>query len=137
MDITKTIAANLDAWMEATPSLDTIKKVSARSGVGFGTVRRARNGDGNTTIQNLAAIAKAFRRPLEDLIRPGQLSAQEPRANDSYGADIINLRPTNSALLEELLAVASRTNDRGLAQLIERGQVLAAEPPRAKANPAK
>ena len=68
MDIHQLIAANLGAWMEATPSMNTIRKVSDRSGVGFGTVRRIRNGDGNPTIANLVDIAKAFKRPVQDLI---------------------------------------------------------------------
>jgi len=69
MDITDHIASNLDTWMASTPNLDTLKKVAARSGVGFGTVQRARNGDGNTTIKNLTAIAKAFNRSIEELLR--------------------------------------------------------------------
>lgn len=68
MDLTKNIADNLNAWMGANPSLDTIKKVSARSGVGFGTVQRAKNGDGNTTIKNLSAISAAFGKPVEELL---------------------------------------------------------------------
>lgn len=70
MDLTKNIAGNLSAWMADTPSLDTIKKVSSRSGVGFGTVQRAKNGDGNPTITNLGDIAKAFGKQVEDLIAP-------------------------------------------------------------------
>lgn len=70
MDISKTIAANLSAWMAATPELDTIQKVEAKSGVGFGTVRRARNGDGNITVEKLTAIAAAFRQPPAALLTP-------------------------------------------------------------------
>lgn len=70
MDISKIIAANLSAWMDGHKTLDTLKKLSAKSGVGFGTVRRAKSGDGNTTIQNLAAIAEAFKRPVTDLLQP-------------------------------------------------------------------
>jgi hypothetical protein len=35
---------------------------------GFSTVRRAKNGDGNLTVQNLELIAKAFRRSAKDLL---------------------------------------------------------------------
>ena len=70
MKITDHISANLGAWMSANQNLDTIKKVAAKSHVGFGTVRRVRNGDGNPTITNLCDIAKAFGRSVEDLIAP-------------------------------------------------------------------
>lgn len=63
--------------MQATPSLDTLKKVSAKSDVGFGTVQRAKNGDGNITVANLAAIAQAFgRKPEELLVPPAGTGAQ-------------------------------------------------------------
>lgn len=129
MDITATIAANLNTWMEASPTLNTIKRVAARAGIGFGTVRRARNGDGNTTIQNLAAIARAFGRSVEDLIRPADypcggnvtpLAAQEP--------------PPVPPLIAELLAIADGINDRGLAELIGRAKELARAHPRSKPN---
>lgn len=68
MKITDKIAANLSAWMESNPSLDTIKKVAIRSQVGFGTVQRAKNGDGNPTIVNLQDIANAFGKPVEALL---------------------------------------------------------------------
>jgi hypothetical protein len=84
MDITQIIAGNLTDWMAKNPHLDTIDKVRKRAQVGFGTVRRAKNGDGNTTIQNLASIAKAFGRRAEDLlVLPEGVAcfpAQEPAA---------------------------------------------------------
>lgn len=70
MDIAKVIADNLTDWMESTPTLDTFKKLSAKSGVGFGTVQRAKNGDGNITVEKLAAIAQAFGRAPADLLLP-------------------------------------------------------------------
>ena len=68
MDITEVIARNLSVWMEAQPALDTLKKLSKASHVGFGTVQRAKNGSGNITVQNLEAIAKAFKRSATDLL---------------------------------------------------------------------
>lgn len=68
MDIASVIAYNLSAWMGASANLGTIKALSKASGVGFGTVRRARNGDGNITVQNLEAIARAFKRNAIDLL---------------------------------------------------------------------
>lgn len=72
MDIAKVISDNLTAWMEASPHLKTIKALAKASQVGFGTVRRAKNGDGNITVQNLEAIARAFRRRAIDLLADGR-----------------------------------------------------------------
>lgn len=85
MDITATVAANLSAWMAETPALDTLQKLEAKSGVGFGTIRRARKGEGNVTIENLAKIAAAFGRPPADLLMPpeGQ-KAELPSSLSSY-----------------------------------------------------
>lgn len=68
MDIKQTIAANLAAWMADSPSLDTLKKLSARSGVSYGTIQRARNAEANLTIENLCGLADAFGRSVADLI---------------------------------------------------------------------
>lgn len=95
MDLTRNIAANLSAWMAGTPSLDTIKKVASRSGVGFGTVQRVRNGNGNPTITNLGDIARAFGRRVEDLIAEPQsgitMHVSEP-APPPYKARMDELR---------------------------------------------
>jgi transcriptional regulator with XRE-family HTH domain len=115
--------------MDTTPALDTLKKVAAKSGVGFGTVQRARNGDGNTTIQNLTAIARAFRRRPEDLL-----------LNVDYSTDANVKRLTacepepQAPLIAELVAIAERMSERGQAQLIERAEMLAQKYPKAKAN---
>ena len=129
MEITAIIAANLSDWMKTSQTLDTIKKVAARSGAGFGTVRRAKNGEGNTTIQNLELIARAFGRPTEDLIRQASyakagtvsaLAAQEPA--------------TVAPLIAELVSIAERISDRGQAELIGRAKEVALLHPRAKPN---
>lgn len=115
--------------MAATPALDTLKKVSSKSGVGFGTVRRARNGDGNTTIQNLSAIARAFKRRPEDLLVSSDYST------DDKVTRLAAREPSpRSPLIDELIALAERMNERGQAQLIERAEVLAQQFPKAKAN---
>ena len=124
MEISAIIAANLAAWMQAAPGLDTIKKVSARSGVGFGTVQRARNGDGNTTIQNLELIAKAFKRRPEDLLAPPAGQIQQPVA------DYEVIPP----LLMELIDIAHQISERGQIELIGRAKELARQHPRAKAK---
>lgn len=85
MDITATVAANLSAWMAQTPALDTLQKLEAKSGVGFGTIRRARKGEGNVTIENLAKIAAAFGRPPADLlVPPAEKKADLPSPLSGY-----------------------------------------------------
>jgi transcriptional regulator with XRE-family HTH domain len=129
MEITGRIAENLSAWMDESPNLDTLKKVAAKSGVGFGTVRRARNGDGNTTIKNLTAIAKAFGRSIEDLLR-----APMTYATGGIVTDLPASQPKIPPLITELTAVAYTISDRGQAELIGRAKELALLHPRAKGN---
>ena len=124
MEISAIIAANLAAWMQATPALDTIKKVSAKSTVGFGTVQRARNGDGNTTIQNLELIARAFKRRTEDLLAPPSGQVQQPVAE-------YEVMPP---LIAELVDTAHQISERGQIELIGRAKELARLHPRAKAK---
>lgn len=130
MDITTRIAANLDAWMEASPNLDTLKKVAARSGVGFGTVQRARNGDGNTTIKNLTAIARAFGRSIEDLLRAPVDYTQDGTVTDLPAREPPALPP----LLADLLSVAEQLTERGQCELIGRAKEMTLIHARAKAN---
>lgn len=68
MDITQIISANLAAWMNGHTKLNTLEKLAEASGVGFGTVRRIRNNEGNPTVKNVAAIAHAFHRKPTDLL---------------------------------------------------------------------
>lgn len=70
MEITKVISLNLANWMAEHPTLGTLKKVAAASGVGFGTVQRISDNKGNPTVKNIAAIAQAFRRKPTELLTP-------------------------------------------------------------------
>lgn len=142
MDITKAISVNLSAWMEGTPGLDTIKKLSAKSHVGFGTVQRAKNGDGNITVQNLEAIARAFGRHATDLIahpaNPYAASASERQPLIAAENKVARLMPPDPLgdYLRELTALATAMSDEGRWQLIGQAKLLASTHPKAKANPA-
>ena len=68
MAIAQIISGNLIRLMASYPGRDTLGKVAKAAGVWFGTVQRARNADGNLTVQNLDLIAKAFRRSAKDLL---------------------------------------------------------------------
>jgi transcriptional regulator with XRE-family HTH domain len=113
MDTTKIIAINLTQWMAPPSKLDTLKKVAARSGVGFGTVQRARNGEGNITVQNLIAIAQAFGRPVEGLLR-----LPEGVANIAHHED----RARSNALIDEIMGLIEQLDDDG--RWLIKGQAL-------------
>ena len=99
MDITQIIASNLSAWMDEYPSLNTLQKLAKASHVGFGTIRRAKNGDGNITVQNLQAIAQAFKRQAIDLLQP-TLSKNPPESITQNSANsYLNLTPNEQDLL--------------------------------------
>jgi len=126
MRITDNISANLNAWMDQHPNLDTIKKVSIKSRVGFGTIQRVKNGDGNPTITNLCDIARAFGRRVEDLLSapPSEgnvvpLVAKEPV-------------PTYSLTEKELFEQVNTMSDQGIQQLIGMAKVLSIQYPRQK-----
>lgn len=125
--------------MTSNSSLNTIKKVQAKSAVGFGTIRRAKNGSGNITVENLTAIAQAFgRHPAELLVDPDKpypaslpapdqlrtLVASEPEAP--------NIVPMPPPLLSELIKIAGTLSDAGLNRLIERARQLSEEHPKAR-----
>lgn len=140
MDIVKTIATNLTAWMAASSALNTSKKLSVKSKVGFGTVQRARNGSGNITVQNLAAIAHAFGRSAIDLITPAidnyAPAAPAPQFMVAENVTRLPAPDSTSAALRELLSLAETIDDAGRWQLVGQAKMLAASHPRAKANPA-
>ena len=129
MEITDHISANLSAWMDSTPSLGTLKKVAAKAGICFGTVRRAKNGDGNTTIKNLTAIARAFNRSIEYLLR-----APANYAKGGMVTDFPARQAVVPPLISELTEIADSMSDRGQAELIGRAKELALRHPRAKGN---
>lgn len=99
MDISAIISRNLNSWMESYPGRETLAKVAKAANIGFGTVQRARNGDGNITVSSLEAIAKAFRRTARDLIT-------EPIDHDY----------SNSAPISVIVAREPSTEERTLLQ---------------------
>lgn len=130
MAITDTISENLSAWMSASADLKTLKKLAARSGVGFGTVRRMKNGDGNPTIKNISDVARAFGRRPEDLM----LAAQGHVASESTVLNYCAEPPasTYTSLMIELTKIAETIDDRGMHILIDRAEEVAARHPRQK-----
>lgn len=142
MDISAQIATNLTAWMSETPGLDTIKKVSAKSAVGFGTVRRAKNGDGNITVQNLELIARAFHRHAIDLLLAPMvygaaeakqpLVAAEPESRGNITA--IPAHRYHDKEIFELAELFEAMNDRGKGELMGHAKQIAKAHPKAKAN---
>lgn len=111
MDISQRIAQNLSAWMASTRGRETLMQVSKASGVGFGTVQRARNGEGNLTVQNLEMIAAAFRRPAVDLLAEPQESRVDQAATTASGLVVHERRAEYMTDDERLLIEAFRIAD--------------------------
>lgn len=132
MTIIEIIAANLSAWMERAPGLDTIAKLAERSEVGFGTIRRMKNGNGNPTIQNLEEVANAFGRTAIDLISPptkAQLEIEEPAA--------VYQMPEQRSLeapIDQIVSNARSMSRDGQFVLLGQSHILAKDYARAKAN---
>lgn len=127
MKITDNISANLSAWMAASPGLNTIGKLSSRAKVGFGTVRRIKNGEGNPTITNLCEIADVFGKQVQDLLaEPAKsenvvkLVVEEPKA--LYGDPIWS----------ELLDIFRSMDEKGKWQLLGAAKQLAIQYPKQK-----
>jgi hypothetical protein len=112
--------------MDGHPELGTIKKVATKAQVGFGTVRRAKNGDGNTTVQNLDAIAKAFKKRPEDLLTLDH----SPSSNvASFQACEPDIAPYVSPETTELLALVNGMDSKGINLLLVMARALAVEHP--------
>lgn len=131
MKITDNIAENLSSWMEGHPKLGTIKLLSEKSKVGFGTVRRVKNGDGNPTITNLYDIAQAFGKRIEDLLAPVNQSDNVVKLTASDAPP-----PAYSSELIQLISLANAMDERGKWQLIGMAKVLAQEYPENKSSKA-
>lgn len=133
MDISKTISENLTAWMATTPSLDTFKKVAAKSGVGFGTVQRAKNGDGNITVEKLAAIAAAFGRSPSDLVTPAMQYAPASTATASplpaHEPAAPQWKTVRAERIEAINTLLAQTDDYGLVALLEKAKDVARDYP--------
>jgi transcriptional regulator with XRE-family HTH domain len=66
------LAANLRAFMSAQPDLDTLPKLTARSGVSNGTLDRIRRAAVSTRIDEIQHLADAFGVEPWVLLRPPQ-----------------------------------------------------------------
>lgn len=108
MDIANIISENLADWMASTPALDTLQKVEAKSGVGFGTVRRTRNGEGNITVDKLAAIADAFGRAPAELLTPRSAGTSDTEKSAHLKAIPCSAPPEAAVLWERYCAASDR-----------------------------
>ena len=85
MDIKQIIAANLEHLRKQPDgSLEPLKSVAKRSGVSFSTIQRASRGEINITIENLEALARAYRRLPSDLLQPIDRTDDIPSALANY-----------------------------------------------------
>lgn len=143
MDINKIIAANLNAWMASNPALDTVQKVESASGIGFGTVRRAKNGEGNITAKNMALLAAAFgRHPAELMAAPPAADYRQPTPAPALQVaeplPKIDFRTPSKReqRLAAIRALLDATDMEGLAILLHEAEKVSRQYPDAKPKPA-
>ena len=72
------LAANLRAFMATRPDLDTLPKVTARSGVTNGTLDRIRRAAVSTRVDELARLADAFGVEAWEMLRPQGVASLSP-----------------------------------------------------------
>ena len=146
MDINKVIAENLSAWMKGNPDLDTVQKVELKSHVGFGTIRRAKNGEGNITAKNMELIARAFgRQPADLMIPPKQSSIIDGKYSQAMGepkpeqraAEPIPLPIKNagSDLVDRITDLLPTLSERALTLVLDKAKEAAREYPLVKQTP--
>ena len=74
------LANNLRALMAARPDLDTLPKITARSGVTNGTLDRIRRAVVSTRVDELERLARAFGLEAWELLRPDGHAKPSPLA---------------------------------------------------------
>jgi transcriptional regulator with XRE-family HTH domain len=74
------LAANLRALMAARPDLDSLPKITARSGVSNGTLDRIRRAVVSTRVDELEKLGRAFGIEPWELLRPHGHAAPSPLA---------------------------------------------------------
>ena len=72
------LAANLRAFMAARPDLDTLPKLTARSGVTNGTLDRIRRAAVSTRVDELGRLAEAFGVEPWEMLRPRGVASLSP-----------------------------------------------------------
>lgn len=133
MGITDTISQNLKAWMSADPYLKTIKQVEAKAKVGFGTVRRARKGEGNITVEKLEALARAFGRDPADLLKPPATNyavVEEPQHPYCEPTKLSSGNRSRDARILSIVALLHQTDDYGLVAMLEKAKDVVRDYPR-------
>ena len=75
-----TLANNLRALMAARPDLDTLPKITARSGVSNGTLDRIRRAVVSTRVDELEKLGRAFGIEAWELLRPHGHATLSPLA---------------------------------------------------------
>lgn len=85
MKLADVLAQNITRLMAKMPDLDTIEKVSLRSGVGRGTVDRVKKAEVSTKIDTLELLASAFG------VSPLRLLSSDDRNDEGAPAGYIRL----------------------------------------------
>ena len=129
------LAANLRALMAARPDLDTLPKITARSGVTNGTLDRIRRAVVSTRVDELEKLGKAFGVEPWELLRPHGPTALSPLALllaehlDRNAPDEATHTAAYAAATAVIDALAAKP---GLPSAPEPAPEATAQPPRAK-----
>lgn len=111
MKIEAVLASNVDALMEASPTLNGQQRLSAASGVGQTNIGRIRRGEVAAQVDTVERIASAFKLRACDLLDPGlkeRLARGEPlrmsevRPPAMSDEDWARLSPRTRALIEDV-----------------------------------
>lgn len=133
MDINHIISANLTAWMESGKGPTTLKEVARKSGVGFGTAQRAKNASGNTTIQNLDLIARAFGRSVIELMSESTTygttaKATELHLSSPHKAAVYDLGKTSEdSVISEVVSILRTMDEKGRRLALKHVKLVAEE----------
>lgn len=109
------LASNLRALMAARPDLDTLPKITARSGVSNGTLDRIRRAAVSTRVDELEKLGRAFGVEAWELLRPHGHAALSPLALmlasqlDSCARDEASHRAAFAAASAVIDALAARS----------------------------
>jgi transcriptional regulator with XRE-family HTH domain len=131
MDIAHIVRDNLRRWMEPPSLMTTVVEVARRSGVPRESVRRAYNGEGNSTIKTIDGIATAFGKTAADLVSVSSDQSSPHGVQDASNGQVyfVGRRETR---MQTINAILERTDDDGLIAAIERLEDIAIKYPRAR-----
>lgn len=113
MKLEEILARNITRLMAGNPALDTIDKLSQRSGVGRGTVDRVKKAEVSTKIETVQALAAAFGVTPLQLLAGDEDAAAEAAGQRAQGYRTPTSMQWVSTEENQLLSLYRTTDDEG------------------------